>query len=176
MVYAHRHTLILDKMLRLFIDTSGVISHFPSDPAAYIECDDGLIVNLLRENQDNRWAERVLHRRAISCALEIDEDRDGVSAAAVEKILEANDIEFLTTYVHAPFSTYALGGKTSSPPLKFVLRDRVVEPHSRSVEEITDLYARYRKTPRLVRIHVLESHRDAFDTLTRSGELKNANL
>jgi len=171
MVYAHRHTLILDKMLRLFIEGTS-IPHFPSDPDAYIDCDDGLIFNLLRENQDNPWAERVMHRKAISCALEIDEDRDEISASAVEGVLRRNGIEFLTTYVHAPFSTYALGGKSSSPPLKFVVRDRVVEPTTRSVEEITDLYARYRRTPKLVRVHVLEEHEEAFEALKRSGALK----
>ena len=176
MVYAHRHTLILDKMLRLFVQTTPSISHFPSDPESYIECDDGLIMNLLREHQDNPWAQRVFHRRAISCALEIDEDRDGLSALTIEKILKEHGVEFLSTYVHSPFSAYAPGGKTSSPPLRFLLRDRVVEPHSRSVQDITDLYARYQKTPKLVRIHVLESYRERFEELRRSGALRQAKV
>ena len=103
----------------------------------------------------------------------LDEDRDDVTGRAVQDILDQNGIEFLMTHVHTPFSSYALASNPSSPPLKVVLRDRVIEPTVRSVEEVTDLYARYRKTPRLVRFHVLESHLDAYHALDLPGKLKS---
>ncbi len=172
LVYAHQRTLAYDRMLRAFFQSGGVLDYFPPDPAGYVEVDDSFVFALLKERADRPWAERLLKRRPPPLALEVDEDRDDVTPAEIRAALDRARIPYLVASVHLPLSHYvkdAAHGGADEPPLYIVSRERALYPGVRPVAEATDLYDRYRHTPRLLRFYVDEEHMAALRGLDLSG-------
>ena len=172
LVYAHQRTLAYDRMLRAFFQSGGVLEYLPPAAAEYLEVDDSFVFALLKEHGDRPWADRLLRRRPPPLALEVDEDRDDVKPAEIRAALERAEIPYLAASVHLPLSHYVKdtthqGG--DEPPLFIVSSERALHPGVRPVADTTDLYDRYRHTPRLFRFYVDEEHMAALRGLDLSG-------
>lgn len=167
MVYAHPRTLIYDRMLRAFLAEEHPALRFPATVEGYLAHDDGTLHTLLREGADNPWARRILEGRPYNLVLELDEDRDGVPAAAVAERLDAAGIGHHSVAVHTPISKYTFGedGVGRPPPLLIVQGDRALRRQALPAQAATALYDRYRRTPRLVRFYVDTPDLDAFRAL-----------
>ncbi len=168
MVYAHYRTLIYDRILRRFVEETGALGPLPAAPDAYVGVDDRMVAERLAAHSENPWARRLLDRRPMPLVLEIDEDRDGVCARAVEAEIRAAGLTPEVCTVRTPLSKYCLGPRgpgVVAPPLRIVYRRRVLRRGSRPVAEVSALYARFRDTPRVVRFFLPEAQVATFEAL-----------
>ncbi len=179
MVYAHQRSQIFNRILRAFFEETQAIKNLPADPEAYIQYDDGSIWQALKDFPDQRWAKRLLLRIPIPLTLQLDEDRDVISADEVTARLDEADLSYFKLALHRPLSTFQPSKRSKAdpgPPLQIVFGEHSLRHGPHPVAEATDLYERYARTPRIVRFYLFEESIPAYKDLNLAGlsELKRA--
>jgi hypothetical protein len=168
MVYSHQRTLSYDQMLNQFFRETRSIEALPSTAEAYLTYDDSTIHNLLLDHPTNTWAKRIVNRRPVSLSIVIDDEKDPIQAADFASILDDHEIRYLSATFATPLSQYCFEGRTQTgqaPELRIVFPEQTARAGVRPVAESTDLYERYRHTPRVTRFYVLEEFVPAYKEL-----------
>jgi len=171
MVYSHQRTMAYDQMLHRFFQETNAVQTFPATAEEYLRYDDATIHNLLLEHPENRWARRIIERRPIPLAIMIDDELDPIKAEQFSAMLDERGISYMSARSETPLSKYCFGGRTETghaPELRIVFPEQTPRAGVRSVAQSTDLYARYKKTPKVTRFYVLEESRADFDALIQS--------
>jgi len=163
-VYLHHTSVNFDHMLERYYAESPGEFEIPSDPEAFLLCDDGALAYTLRRSK-NRWAQRIVARRGFKLLAQFTErDRDYDLPALSQALGEAG-IEHFEVESRAALSKY-VDGEAPSLHILDVPTGRLTE-----VSKYTALYQRYSGAVRLSRAYVrpeqIEPARAVLAQLTR---------
>ena len=167
MVYFHPKSDIYDAMLRRWLDSEGPDARIPADPERFVVCDDAWLMRRL-DGSDDRWARLIRQRRTPKLVLEI-KGADGEQRRRdLERELKQRGVDGIWLTAKPVLSRYAQSPRHLRTNPLFV-RDRQsgFEPRFLRIEEVTDLFDRYERTLRVVRLYVDRSE------LSRLGDLQS---
>ncbi|MHB8873214.1 MAG: HD domain-containing protein [Myxococcaceae bacterium] len=147
-VYYHHTPVAFDHMLRSYYEEAPGEFEIPSDPEAFLGCDDVALAHALRGSK-NRWAARIVTRQGFKLVSQFTERDEGYDLAAMARALEERKLEHFTVESRGVLSKYFEEG--GGPPLFIsdTLTGRLTE-----VERYTPLYQRYSAPVRLSRVYV----------------------
>ncbi len=148
-VYYHRTPICFDRMLRLYYRESPGEFEIPSDPAAYLGCDDVQLQTVLRGSR-NRWAQRIARRRPFRLLLEVNPYDTGYNLIEVVGRLQSAGLEHFATESLGLVSKYFGSQQAGSTIWVHVSDQRRHVP----LEEYTPLFRRYEQQVRIDRIYV----------------------
>jgi HD superfamily phosphohydrolase len=147
-VYYHHTSVSFDHMLRRYYETAPGEFEIPSDPEAFLECDDVALHMALRASK-NEWARRIVTRRGYRRVVQFTERDEGYELGTFEEALTAAGLDHFTIESRGVLSKYIDEGH--SPSLYVV-------DHSsgrlREIAQYTPLYQRFAGAVRLSRIYV----------------------
>jgi HD superfamily phosphohydrolase len=147
-VYYHHTSVSFDHMLRAWYDEARGELEIPSDPEAFVLCDDVALWSALRKSK-NRWAERIVSRRGFKRVAEFTERDAGYDMGALHAALDAAGIEHFSVESRGTLSRYFETGTTSPLYVVDVSSGRLTE-----VQSYTPMYQRYSGAVRLSRVYV----------------------
>lgn len=147
-VYYHRTPICFDRMLKLYYREAPGEYEIPSDPASYLGCDDVQLLTVLRSSE-NRWARRIANRQPFRLLLEANPYDTGWDLDAVQRALDAAEIESFTTRSQGVVSKY-FGTDSEETIWVHVSTQRRFVP----LEQYTPLFRRYEETVRITRMYV----------------------
>lgn len=148
-VYYHRTPICFDRMLRLYYKETPGEYEIPSDPEAYLGCDDVQLLTALRQSP-NRWAQRIAHRRPFRLLFEANPYDTGWDVPQVEAALAAAEIESFTTRSTGVVSKYFGSGEGEETIWVHVRAQGRFVP----LEEYTPLFRRYEGKLDITRVYV----------------------
>lgn len=148
-VYYHRTPVCFDRMLRLYYKETPGEYEIPSDPAAYLRCDDVQLLGVLRESK-NRWARRIANRQPFRLLFEANPYDTGWDVEKVEAALIDAEIESFTTRSRGVVSKYFGASAADETIWVHVRAQRRFVP----LEEYTPLFRRYEEQLDFTRVYV----------------------
>jgi HD superfamily phosphohydrolase len=136
-VYFHHTAVSFDWMLRRYYEETPGEFEIPSDPEAFIECDD-MALHLALRRSKNRWAQRIVQRKGFRRVAQFTERDESYDVGELAKALETENIEHFTLESRGVLSKYFDEGE--SPSLFVVDRSngRLTE-----IAKYTPLYERF---------------------------------
>jgi len=136
-VYFHHTSVSFDWMLRRYYEEAPGEFEIPSDPEAFLECDD-MALHLTLRRSKNRWAQRIAQRRGFKRVAQFTERDDAYDVGELSKALDAANVEHFTLESRGVLSKYFDEGE--SPSLFVVDRSngRLTE-----IAKYTPLYQRF---------------------------------
>lgn len=148
-VYYHRTPICFDRMLRLYYRETPGEYEIPSDPAAYLRCDDVQLLTSLRASK-NRWAQRIANRHPFRLLIEVNPYDTGYDLVQIVGALQKAGIEHFATESLGLVSKYFGDGETKQTIWVHVPDQRRFVP----LEEYTPLFRRYEQQVRIARLYV----------------------
>jgi HD superfamily phosphohydrolase len=147
-VYLHHTPVAFDWMLAAFYRESRGEFEIPSEPTAFLYCDDVALMHALRRST-NRWARRIVARSGFKLLAQFTERDEGYDLGALAHALDRAGVEHFEVESESALSKYFDG--TAGPSL-YILD----EPSGRltPVARYTPLYQRYAGAVRLSRVYV----------------------
>lgn len=147
-VYYHHTSVSFDHMLQRYYQEAPGEFEIPSDPEAFVGCDDVALHAALRSSK-NEWAARIVARRGYRRVAQFTERDEGYDLPALSRALTLAGVEHFTIESLGVLSSYF--GEGSGPSLY------VVDPSSGRLTEVsryTPLYQRFSGAVRLSRVYV----------------------
>lgn len=147
-VYYHHTSVSFDHMLRRYYEEVPGEFEIPSDPEAFLECDDVALHAALRASK-NQWAQRIVTRRGYRRVAEFTERDEGYDLAELSQALTAAGIDHFTIESLGVLSN---GFDEGHNPSLYVIdhsSGRLTE-----VARYTPLYQRFAGAVRLSRVYV----------------------
>src|SRR5512140_1683753 len=158
-VYYHHTSVSFDHMLRRYYEESPGEFEIPSDPEAFLLCDDSALWYTLRRSK-NRWAERISTRRGFKLLAQFTERDTGYDLDVLRSALVAAQLEHYVVESQGVLSKYFDEGAGPSLFIIDVSTGRLTE-----VARYTPLYQRYSGSVRLTRVYVRPDQIEAARTL-----------
>lgn len=146
-VYLHHTSVNFDHMLGRYYAESPGEFEIPSDPEAFLLCDDGALAYVLRRSK-NRWAQRIVSRKGFKLLAQFTERDTDYDLPALRQALGTAGIEHFEVESRAALSKY-VDGEPPSLHILDVSTGRLTE-----VSKYTPLYQRYSGAVRLSRAYV----------------------
>ncbi|MFY1830533.1 HD domain-containing protein [Myxococcus fulvus] len=149
-VYLHHTSVSFDYMLRRYYEESPGEFEIPSDPEAFLLCDDSALWYTLRRSR-NRWAQRIITRQGFKLLAQFTERDAGYDLDVLRSALVSSGFEHYVVESVNVLSKYATGPTGTGPSL-FIIdasTGRLTE-----VARYTPLYQRYSGAVRLTRLYV----------------------
>jgi hypothetical protein len=163
-VYLHHTAVNFDYMLRRYYEEAPGEFEIPSEPEAFLLCDDAALAYTLRRSK-NRWAERIVARRGFKLLAQWTERDPGYDMRALSQALNDAQVEHFSVESLGVLSKYTDDG---APPSLFILD--VSTGRLTEVWKYTPLYQRYSGAVRLSRVYVrpdmIESGRQVLARVT----------
>ncbi|WP_141325081.1 HD domain-containing protein [Myxococcus sp. AB025B] len=149
-VYLHHTSVSFDYMLRRYYEESPGEFEIPSDPEAFLLCDDSALWYTLRRSR-NRWAQRIITRQGFKLLAQFTERDAGYDLDVLRSALVSSGFEHYVVESVNVLSKYASGPSSTGPSLFIVdaSTGRLTE-----VARYTPLYQRYSGAVRLTRLYV----------------------
>jgi uncharacterized protein len=147
-VYYHHTSVSFDHMLRRYYEEAPGEFEVPSDPEAFLLCDDAALAHALRSSK-NRWAERIVARRGYKLLAQFTERDEGYDLAALAAALTAEKVDHFSVESRGVLSRYFEEGEGPSLFILDASTGRLTE-----VARYTPLYQRYSGAVRLSRLYV----------------------
>jgi hypothetical protein len=147
-VYYHHTSVSFDWMLRRYYEEAPGEFEIPSDPEAFLWCDDVALIHALRQSK-NRWARRITTRTGYRRLVQFTERDEGYDLQALSQALDEAKIEHFTIESRGVLSKYFDEGATPSL--------HVLDPSNGRLTEIaryTPLYQQFSNSVRLSRLYV----------------------
>lgn len=149
-VYLHHTSVSFDYMLRRYYEESPGEFEIPSDPEAFLLCDDSALWYTLRRSR-NKWAQRIITRQGFKLLAQYTERDAGYDLDVLRSALVSSGFEHYVVESVNVLSKYA-SGPTGPGPSLFIIdasTGRLTE-----VARYTALYQRYSGAVRLTRLFV----------------------
>lgn len=168
-VYYHHTSVNFDHMLRRYYEEAPGEFEIPSDPEAFLLCDDGALWQCLKRSS-NRWAQRIVARRPYKLLAQFTERDQGYDLESLSRELAAAGVEYFAVESQGVLSKYfseeGPEGTARGPPLYIldVPSGRLTE-----VARYTPLYQRYAGAVRLSRLYALPEQMDAARAILARG-------
>jgi HD superfamily phosphohydrolase len=147
-VYYHHTPVNFDHMLRSYYQESPGEFRIPSDPEAFLSCDDVALAVALRSST-NRWAKRIVARQGFKLLAQFTERDAGYDLSALLAALVQAKLEHFAVESRGVLSKYFDAGAGPSLFIVDVSTGRLTE-----VAQYTPLYQRYSGAVRLSRVYV----------------------
>ncbi len=147
-VYYHHTSVNFDYMLRRYYEEAPGEFEIPSDPEAFLACDDVALWYTLRRSK-NRWAERISSRRGFKLLAQFTERDVGYDLEVLRSALVTGGFEHFTVESKGVLSKYFAEGSGPSLFIADMSTGRLTE-----VARYTPLYQRYSGAVRLSRLYV----------------------
>ncbi len=112
-VYYHHTAASFEYMLARFYDSSPSAFQIPTDPEAFLRCDDISLYAALREST-NPWAQRIVERRGFRHLVQFTERDPEYDLGALAAALEQAGIEHFTVESRGVLSKYFEEGNNPS--------------------------------------------------------------
>lgn len=145
-VYLHHTSVNFDHMLQRYYAEAPGEFEIPSDPEAFLACDDAALLTALRSSK-NRWAQWIVARKPFRRVVQLT-DRDEVQdLAELSSALAAEGIEHFTVESAAVLSKYAKDGRINL----YIVDERTGD--AVEVSRYTPLYQRFAGAVRLRRVY-----------------------
>ncbi len=147
-VYYHHTSVSFDHMLRRYYVESPGEFEIPSDPEAFLECDD-MALHLTLRRSKNEWAQRIVTRRGYRRVAQFTERDEGYDLGELSRALTEAGVAHFTIESRGVLSKYFEDG--ANPSLYVVDRSsgRLME-----VADYTPLYQRFAGAVKLSRVYV----------------------
>ena len=148
-VYYHHTSVNFDYMLRRYYEESPGEFEIPSDPEAFLFCDDVALWYTLRRSK-NPWAQRIASRQGFKLLAQFTERDVGYDLDVLRSALVTGGFEHFAVESRGVLSKYFAEG--SGGPSLFIIdasTGRLTE-----VARYTPLYQRYSGAVRLSRLYV----------------------
>ncbi|MCP3164673.1 HD domain-containing protein [Myxococcus qinghaiensis] len=155
-VYLHHTSVSFDYMLRRYYEESPGEFEIPSDPEAFLLCDDSALWYTLRRSR-NKWAQRIITRQGFKLLAQYTERDAGYDLDVLRSALVSSGFEHYVVESVNVLSKYASG--PSGGPSLFIIdasTGRLTE-----VARYTALYQRYSGAVRLTRLFVRPDQSEA---------------
>ncbi|MDY0062277.1 MAG: HD domain-containing protein [Myxococcota bacterium] len=153
-VYYHARSVIFEEMLRRYLEERPDEYRLPVEPEAYRQVDDTQLMASLRTS-DSRWARRIVEARPYGLLVERHGSAERVDLAWAVARLDEAGIDHISVSSRGVLSKYV--GKTRSlaaPPIWVVDRSRALAAAPRTLDQATDLFARYGEERQIGRVYV----------------------
>ncbi len=147
-VYFHHTSVSFDWMLKRYYEEAPGEFQIPSDPEAFLECDD-MALHLTLRRSKNAWAQRIAQRRGFKRVAQFTERDEAYDVGELSKALTGAGVEHFTLESRGVLSKYFDEGEI---PSLFVL-DRS-NGRLTPVAKYTPLYERFAGAVRLSRVYV----------------------
>lgn len=147
-VYFHHTSVSFDWMLKRYYEEAPGEFEVPSDPEAFLECDD-MALHLRLRRSKNEWAQRIAHRRGFKRVAQFTERDEAYDLGELSKALDAGGVQHFTVESQGILSKYFDEGETTS---LFVL-DRQTRKLT-DVQKYTPLFERFAGGVHLSRLYV----------------------
>jgi hypothetical protein len=147
-VYYHHTSVNFDYMLRRYYEEAPGEFEIPSDPEAFLSCDDVALWHTLRRSK-NPWAERISSRRGFKLLAQFTERDVGYDLEVLRSALVTGGFEHFAVESKGVLSKYFAEGSGPSLFIADVSTGRLTE-----VARYTPLYQRYSGAVRLSRLYV----------------------
>ena len=147
-VYYHHTTVNFDHMLRAYYAEAPGEFEIPSDPEAFLLCDDVALIHTLRQSK-NRWAQRIVTRAPFKKVAEFTDRDVGYDLPGMEHALAEAGVEHFACESRGVLSKYFDEGGGPSLFILDVSTGRLTE-----VARYTPLYQRFAGAVRLSRLYV----------------------
>ena len=157
-VYYHHTTVNFDHMLQRYYEEAPGEFEIPSEPEAFLQCDDVALLQALRRSE-NRWARRIVARAPFKKVAEFTERDVGYDLAAMERALADAGIDHFAVESRGVLSRYL---EDAAGPSLFILD--VSTGRLTDVASYTPLYQRFSGAVRLWRLFVRPDQLDAART------------
>jgi hypothetical protein len=154
-VYYHHTSVNYDSMLRRYYEESPGEFQIPSDPEAFLLCDDPSLWYTLRRSK-NRWAERISQRRGFKLLAQFTERDQGYDLDVLRSALVSSRFEHYVVESKGVLSKYVSEAGGTSLYIVDASTGRLTE-----VSKYTPLYQRYSGAVRLTRVYVRPDQADA---------------
>jgi HD superfamily phosphohydrolase len=147
-VYLHHTAVAFDWMLAAFHRESRGDFEIPSDPLAFLYCDDVALMSALRRST-NRWAKRIVGRAGFKLLAQFTERDEGYDLGALAQALDRAGVEHFEVESESALSKYFDG---AAGPSLYILDES--SGRLTPVARYTPLYQRYAGAVRLSRAYV----------------------
>jgi len=147
-VYYHHTSVNFDYMLRRYYEEAPGEFEIPSDPEAFLACDDVALWYTLRRSR-NRWAERISSRKGFKLLAQFTERDVGYDLDVLRSALVTAGFEHFSVESRGVLSKYISEGTSPSLYIVDASTGRLTE-----VARYTPLYQRYSGAVRLFRLYV----------------------
>ncbi len=154
-VYYHHTSVNYDYMLRRYYEESPGEFQIPSDPEAFLLCDDPSLWYTLRRSK-NRWAERISQRRGFKLLAQFTERDQGYDLDVLRSALVSSRFDYYVVESKGVLSKYVSEAGGTSLYIIDASTGRLTE-----VSKYTPLYQRYSGAVRLTRVYVRPDQADA---------------
>lgn len=160
-VYLHHTSVNFDHMLKRYYEEAPGEFEIPSDPEAFLVCDDVALQMALRQSK-NRWAQRIVRRQGFKLLAQFTDRDSDYDLDALSKSLDADGIEHFSLESKGTLSKYMDDGAGPSLFIVDVSSGRLTE-----VARYTPLYQRYAGAVRLSRLYVRPDLVDRAEAILR---------
>jgi HD superfamily phosphohydrolase len=147
-VYYHHTSVSFDWMLRRYYEETLGEFEIPSDPEAFLLCDDVALWWTLRRSK-NRWAERIANRRGYRRVAQFTDRDPDYDLKAISLALTAGGVDHFTLESRGVLSRYTDEGETPSLFVSDPASGRLTE-----ISAYTPLYQRFAGAVQLSRVFV----------------------
>jgi uncharacterized protein len=151
-VYHHHTSVSFDAMLKRFYEESPGEFQIPTDPEAFLNCDDVALIYALRQSK-NQWARRIVRRQGYTLLAQFTERDPEYDLARLSAALSDIGVEHFSVESRGVLSKYFEEGEGPSLFIADRSTGRLTE-----VARYTPLYERYRAPVRMSRLYVLPEH------------------
>lgn len=184
-VYLHHRSIAYELLLQAFQEEAPGEIGFPIDIEGYLRFDDVSLLGLLRASK-NRWAKRVVERRAYRRLIEEKHSVRGLGQAKEPPIdlqlaaglLKEAGIAYLEHTVRGRLSKYYSPSPSGRPPWATQTSATeeaelwvVAEGKTRRMSEYSELYRNHQDTVLLARVYVEPERFDEADQLLRRARI-----
>lgn len=152
-VYLHHTSVNFDTMLRRYYEEAAGEFEIPSDPEAFLECDDVALWSTLRHSK-NRWAQRIVTRNGFKLVASFTERDTGYDLQKLQGALTEAKVEHFAVQSRTTLSRYSEKGG----PSLFIVD--VSTGRLTEVAKYTPLYQRYGGAVELSRLYVRPDQAD----------------
>jgi hypothetical protein len=147
-VYFHHTSVSFDWMLRRYYEEAPGEFEIPSDPEAFLACDD-MTLHLTLRRSKNRWAERIAQRRGFKRVAQFTERDEAYDVGQLSRALDEAGVEHFTLESRGVLSSYFDEGKIPSLYVIDRSNGRLTE-----IAKYTSLYERFSGAVLLSRVYV----------------------
>ncbi len=163
-VYYHHTSICFDRMLRSFYREAPGAFEVPSEPEAFLHCDDLELLQAVRRSS-NPWAQRIAQRQAFQVVVEVNPYDTGYDLVGAIERLQRAGIEHFSTESLGLVSRY-FGAASDGPAIWVHVPD---QGKWIPLSTYTPLFSRYEAEVRISRIYVPREQRGAEQQLRREG-------
>lgn len=147
-VYYHHTSVNFDHMLRRYYEEAPGEFEIPSDPEAFLHCDDVALWYALRRSK-NRWAQRIASRQGFKLLAQFTERDVGYDLDVLRSALITGGFEHFVVESRGVLSKYFAEGQGPSLFIVDLSTGRLTP-----VARYTPLYQRYSGAVRMSRLYV----------------------